>query len=238
MLDKQNWEQRYVTGDLPWDTGRVDCNLVDALERYDIGPCQVLELGCGRGSNAIWLARRGFDVTALDVSETAVDRARQEAERAGVTVTVAAGDVLSDSLPRGPFGLAFDRGCFHSFDEASTRSLFSRKVSDQLADGGHWLSLIGSTDGPPREVGPPQLSAAYIVAAVEELFEILMLQTTYFDSDLPDPPRASRPPVSTAWSSRRTRRDGPTFRWNHSRLNRSSPKSKPLSGQEDDSLIW
>jgi len=190
MHDKQNWEQRYETGDLPWDTGRVDHNLADALARHDIRPCRALELGCGTGSNAIWLARRGFDVTASDISETAVQRARQAAERAGVALSFAAGDLLHDPLPQGPFGLVFDRGCFHSVGDASARGLFGRVVSDRLADGGYWLSLIGSADGPLREVGPPRLSAADIAAAVEERFEILSLQTTHFDSTQADPPRA------------------------------------------------
>jgi len=82
MHDKQGWEQRYETNELPWDSGRADGNLSAALERYDIAPCRVLELGCGTGSNAIWLAQQGFDVTALDISEVALERARQAAKRA------------------------------------------------------------------------------------------------------------------------------------------------------------
>ena len=190
MLEKKEWEERYETGDLPWDTGRVDNNLVEALERHDIRPCRVLELGCGTGSNALWLARRGFDVTGIDISERAIDLARQAAEHAGMAVTFATGDVLNDSLPQGPFGLAFDRGCFHSVGELSGRRAFSAAVSDRLADNGHWLSLIGNADGPEREVGPPRLSAADIVTSVEELFEILTLQTIHFDGDQEDPPRA------------------------------------------------
>ena len=190
MHDKQGWEQRYETNELPWDTGRADGNLSAALERYDIAPCRVLELGCGTGSNAIWLAQQGFDVTALDISEVAVARARQAAKRAAVTVSFTAADVLSDPLPEGPFGLAFDRGCFHSLDEASARSLFGRAVGDRLEDGGYWLSLIGSADGAPRDIGPPRWPASDIVAAVEDRFEILLLEATHFDSDQADPPLA------------------------------------------------
>ena len=51
-----------------------------------------------------------------------------------------------------------------------------------------WLSLIGSTDGPPRDTGPPRRSAIDIAVAFEAWFEILYLRATHFDSDLAEAP--------------------------------------------------
>ena len=79
-----------------------------------------------------------------------------------------------------PVGFAFDRGCFHSFDEPDDRAAFARTVSGLLDSDGLWLSVIGSTDAPPRETGPPQRSARDIAAAVEEFFEIRYLEATRF----------------------------------------------------------
>ncbi len=185
-----NWDERYRTGDLPWDTNRHDDNLEKIVAQHSIEPCAVLELGCGTGTNALWLAERGFCVTALDMSPVAIDMARERASHGGSSVEFLTADVLVDEIPGAPFAFVFDRGCLHSFGEPAERVAFAEAVSGALSDGGLWLSLIGSADGPPREVGPPRESAREIVAVVEPLFEIISIRATHFDSDQPDPPRA------------------------------------------------
>jgi methyl halide transferase len=185
-----HWDGRYAVGDVPWDTGRVDGSLSRILRRFDIAPCAALEVGCGTGTNAIWLAEQGFRVTATDVSPLAVDAAGKKIAACGADVTVRLGDVLCDPVAGGPFGFVFDRGCFHTHGTPEERARFAETVAALLGDGGYWLSLIGSKDGPPRDVGPPRLSAADVVAAVEPFFEILSLESSSFDSDQPDPPRA------------------------------------------------
>ena len=160
------------------------------MESYRIQPCAALELGCGTGNNAFWLADRGFEVKAVDLSSLAVEAARKKASLLKISVEFMVADVLSDALPEGPFGFAFDRGCLHSIDTPGNRRKFAEAVWRGLADGGIWLSLIGSTDGPKRESGPPRWSMGDIAAAVESRFEILELTTTHFDSNLPEPARA------------------------------------------------
>jgi SAM-dependent methyltransferase len=155
-----------------------------------IPPCKTLEIGCGTGSNAVWLAQHNFSVTATDVSEVAIEKAIERASGAGVACTFLLGDFLNDKIPDAPFGFVFDRGCFHSFDSDEERKQFAENVASHLERDGLWLSLIGSTDGPPRNVGPPQRSARDIVVAVEPYFEILSLNSTHFDSNNPEPPRA------------------------------------------------
>ena len=190
MTHSTNWDERYQTGDLPWDTQRHDKHLEQVLAEYSIEPCTTLELGCGTGTNAIWLAERGFRVTALDVSSVAIEMAREKASREGATVEFLTADILTDKIPGAPFAFAFDRGCFHSFDELPDGVAYAEGVRGCLADGGLWLSLIGNTDGPARETGPPRRSVRDIAEAVEPLFEILSLRTIHFDSDQSDPPRA------------------------------------------------
>jgi hypothetical protein len=92
----------------------------------------------------------------------------------------AAWDFLAAPAPDGPFQFVFDRGCFHVFDEPNERQRFAAQVAATLAPGGLWLSLVGSTEGPPREVGPPRRSAREITLAVEPALEIVELRSAEF----------------------------------------------------------
>ncbi|MFH1807712.1 MAG: class I SAM-dependent methyltransferase [Pseudomonadota bacterium] len=181
--DRGSWDSRYVDGFLPWDTGRADAHLLRVVEERGIRPGRAVELGCGTGTNSIWLAQQGFDMTGLDLAPTAVQRARAKAEAAGVACEFVNADILNDPLPAGPFDFAYDRGCLHTFALDSERTLFVEHLAAMLAPGALWHSLIGSTDGPPRESGPPRRSAAQIASAVEPHFEILELRSTSFDSE-------------------------------------------------------
>ena len=84
-------------------SGRPNGRLV--AEVAGLTPGTALDVGCGEGADAIWLAGRGWAVTAVDVSEVAVDRARLAAGRAGVTVEWMAGDALAMALPEAAFDL-------------------------------------------------------------------------------------------------------------------------------------
>lgn len=178
-----DWDKRYVDNHLPWDSGKPDVHLRRFIEASKIDPCKALEVGCGTGTNAIWLAEHGFEVVGLDISPVAIKRAEVKASKAKANCQFLAADFMKASVPFNPFGLIFDRGCFHVFDEAQKQAHFAWRVAELLEEGGVWLSLIGSTDGPPRDTGPPRLSAEQIVAAVEPHFEILSLKSTTFDEE-------------------------------------------------------
>ena len=82
-MTSRDWDQHYEDGFLPWDTDEPDPNLVAAVERFGIVPGRALDIGCGTGVHAMWLASRGFDVLGIDVAPRAVERA--EARAAAVT---------------------------------------------------------------------------------------------------------------------------------------------------------
>ncbi len=185
-----SYEERYQTGNTPWDHGMPDSNLIAWVKRRPIEPCKVLDIGCGTGENSVWLARHGFTATGCDLSKTAIARARDKAVAAKVECTFHTVDFLEDHLPEQPFGFAFDRGCLHCIKDEADRRRFAKNVADHLTEAGLWLSLIGNADEPEREVGPPQLTAAEIAVAVEPRFEILSLEAGYFGSDQDHPPRA------------------------------------------------
>lgn len=182
MQEKHEWEERYGQKKTPWDTGRPDSHLVRLVAAWPKTGGRVLEVGCGTGTNAVWLAQQGFQVTGLDFSSKAVELAKQRAEQNGAQCSFAADDFLSWQPEGGPFSLLFDRGCFHCMGTDEQRSRFVSQAAACLESGGLWFSLIGNSDQQMAGEGPPRLSAAQLCASVEPSFEVLRLESCFFDS--------------------------------------------------------
>jgi SAM-dependent methyltransferase len=174
------WNESYAAGELPWDTGEPEPLLVEFVTAGRVRPVRTLEIGAGTGTNALWLAERGFEVLGIDIAPNAIERATSKLNGRKVGCRFRTLDFLSTSPPGAPFHFVFDRGCFHVFDEEEERARFAAQVAAILAPGGLWLSLIGSTEGPPREIGPPRRSARDIALAIEPALEILELRGTEF----------------------------------------------------------
>ena len=98
----QEWDERYASSERIW-SGRPNGALVD--EVAGLRPGRVLDVGCGEGADAVWLAANGWQVTALDVSGVALDRARSHAAEAGVGITWRHGGLLEADLPAAGFDL-------------------------------------------------------------------------------------------------------------------------------------
>lgn len=172
------WNDHYASAaPPPWDTGTPDPLLVAMIDSGAIRPGRTLEVGCGTGTNAVFLAERGFDVLGVDISPLAVEAARKRAKGRCRFETA---DFLAGVPAGGPFGFVFDRGCLHSFDSEEERGRFAKNVAAALVEGGLWLSLVGSTEGPPRDGGPPRRSARDVVNAVEPWLEIAELRSAEF----------------------------------------------------------
>ena len=181
MKTKERFDKHYSEGYTPWVHKRADFNLVNMIREWPFKPRKVLEMGCGTGTDAIWLAQQGFDVTAVDAVDLAIQIARETVGADRVNFLVR--DFLHDDIPGGPFDLAFDRGFFHSFDSDRDRKGIAKKTSSLLSDDGYWLTLAGSCDSPPRDSGPPMRSAKNIVDAVEPYFEIKLLKPSIFGTE-------------------------------------------------------
>lgn len=101
-MKSEDWDARYADAGLVWGSAP---NRFVAAETEDIAPGRALDLACGEGRNAIWLAERGWRVTAIDFSSVAVNRARHLAAERGVAVDLAVGDVLEAPLEHAAFDL-------------------------------------------------------------------------------------------------------------------------------------
>lgn len=141
----------YRFGYTPWDQDHVPAELT-ALVRgsFALTPGRAIDIGCGTGTQAVYLARHGWRVTGVDVVERALDQARRRAEHAGVTVRWVAGDVtrLVDLDLGGSFGLFHDRGCFHDLS-AERRDAYVAGVTS-LAEPGATLLLMSFVSGSRR----------------------------------------------------------------------------------------
>lgn len=180
MKDHLDWNDSYRNGNLPWDTGRPSSELQRVLSRNEIRPpCRALELGCGTGTNSVWLAQQGFEVTGIDVAPLAVERAEEHAHAAGVKAHFVVADVLDLPDLNAGFAFFFDRGCYHAVRRSAPRQ-YAPAVARQLASGGLGLILAGNSRE-PHDPGPPVVTEEQIRDELGLAFQILDLHEFRFD---------------------------------------------------------
>jgi SAM-dependent methyltransferase len=134
------WDDFYTdrSRPVPFFVARPDESLVAAVERGSLSGGRALDLGCGPGRNALYLAARGFDVDAVDLSSTAVDWARERARETGAeNVRFHCGDAfaLAGRDLTGPYDLVYDSGCFHHLPP-HRRVSYLALLEQLLAPGG------------------------------------------------------------------------------------------------------
>jgi SAM-dependent methyltransferase len=180
MSDAARWEERYTKGETPWDTGQPSSELQRVVAEIPIRPCRALELGCGTGASAVWLAQQGFDVTALDLSSTAITGARHRTEEAGARVRFLVANVLNPPPElTGSFDFVFDRGCYHVVRREDVTA-YLETVRSLTRPGTLALVLAGNARE-PHDPGPPVVSEEQIRAELGSLFDILHLREFHFD---------------------------------------------------------
>jgi SAM-dependent methyltransferase len=186
-----DWNESYTRAEAPpWDTGEPNEDLTEFVRSGAVRPGRALDVGCGTGTQSLWLAQQGFTVLGVDLASTAIEKARAKAADAAIDCRFEALDFLYDDIVGAPFDFVFDIGCFHIFDSPADRAHFATRVASLLAPDGRWLSLIGSTEGPEREVGPPRRSARDVMNAIEPALEILEFRAIEFHVNLPVSPAA------------------------------------------------
>ncbi|HXY33224.1 MAG TPA: class I SAM-dependent methyltransferase [Planctomycetaceae bacterium] len=192
-----DWDKHYVEGQAPWDSGVPSKELIRVLDKESISRGRAAELGCGTGTNSIYLASRGFDVTAFDFSSSGLATAREKAAAEKAKVNFVEADLCRFTLDVPPFDFVFDRGCYHAARRIDQPG-FIKTLKRLTRPGTRFLLLAGNANekGPP---GPPTLKAAEICNELEPLFEIQFLREFRFE--VPAPPEGF-----LAWSCLMTRR--------------------------------
>lgn len=140
------WDARYREHDETMWSGRPNGRLV--AEVADLTAGRALDIGCGEGADAIWLAQRGWTVTAVDISEVAVARAQRAAETVGVTVEWVAGNALEASFPPASFDLLSLQ--YPALPKAAGEHAI-RMLLDAVAPQGLLLAVYHDLDDEHRE---------------------------------------------------------------------------------------
>jgi methyl halide transferase len=149
------------------------------IGRNAIEPCRALELGCGTGSNCVWLAQQGFEVTGVDLAPLAVEQAERRAHAAGVKARFVVADVLRLPDLGEAFAFFFDRGCYHAVRRDAPQQ-YAPAVARWLAAGGRGLILAGNARE-PHDPGPPVVTEEQLRDELGPAFQILDLHEFRFD---------------------------------------------------------
>lgn len=136
---KPDWwrfEWRYWRKNTPWDTQVTPPEVMAFLEQTE--PGRALDLGCGTGTNAITMARAGWQVTAIDFSVQAIQTARRKSAAAGLAIDFSVGDVANLDFLSGPFDYALDIGCLFTLKPPAQTS-YARHLSRILHPGARFM---------------------------------------------------------------------------------------------------
>ncbi|MEE9614959.1 MAG: class I SAM-dependent methyltransferase [Thermodesulfobacteriota bacterium] len=188
--DFKDWENYYRTEKveaMAWYHPSLDHDFERALLEMDIHTGAVLDLGTGPGTQAVVLAEWGFNVTATDISETAVGEARGRAKRRGLEVECRQDDIRHTKL-KGPFDIVFDRGCFHVM-QPEEREGYVKTVAGLVRPGGYLFLKCFSVEETMEE-GPYRFTPEEIRAVFGTSFNILSIRKSEFHGTLETFPKA------------------------------------------------
>ena len=156
------WEDRYRSGDVPWDTGIVPPELVALVSSELLRPGWALDLGCGSGLNSRYLAAHGFRVAGVDLAHSALARGRRSAATEHATAYFCRGDVSDLRFLAVQATFALDIGCFHAVPP-DRRPAYAASLAAHLLPGAFYLLYAfepsGEAGDGPSEIGSCEIAA-------------------------------------------------------------------------------
>jgi SAM-dependent methyltransferase len=174
--NREDWEARYQQGDTPWEMAGACDRLAALVQAGVVRPCRALELGCGSGAVAVYLAQLGFQVTALDLAPTAIERARRLAAENGVHVDFVCADLTQWPDDGTSFDFVYDRGCYHVVRRSNCAG-YMATLARVTKPGSRLLLLAGNAAEPaPAGAGPPRVTEDEIRSEFAPWFDIEALE--------------------------------------------------------------
>lgn len=149
---KEYWDELYKQKQNGWNIGYANPVFVDLIEKELLKSCRLLIPGCGFGYEAIFAAKKGFDVTALDFSSEAISVAKEFAEKENVNINFICEDIFNIKEYKNYFDAVFEYTTFCAIN-LNRREEFAEKISSLIKNEGRFYSLVFPIDG--REGGPP-----------------------------------------------------------------------------------
>ena len=172
---------------MPWFDKNLDLDLENEIKSRNLKKGMFLDLGTGPGTQAIQLAKLGFDVTAIDISDTAILKAKKLSNE----VNFLQDDFLNSKLQDNRYNFIFDRGCFHVFD-ISDRKKYVEQIKRILDNKGILFLKCMSTkekDLADNE-GPHKLSSQELQDVFSNGFDIESIEDTVFTGTINPLPKA------------------------------------------------
>ena len=162
-MQREDWDKRYSSVDNLW---AVKPNRFLVAEVAELEPGVALDIACGEGQNAIWLATLGWDVTGVDYSEVAISKARARAERDGVDIDFVCADLVSHAPTPASFDLVL---VLYLHIPARERRGVHERAAAALAPGGTFVlvghDLLNLTEGVGGPKDPDLLSTPDEIAS-------------------------------------------------------------------------
>jgi SAM-dependent methyltransferase len=176
---RPDFESLYLAGTPPWDVGHAQPEVVRLAEEGEfVG--DVLDVGCGTGENALYLASLGRRVLGVDASPAAVERARAKAVERGFAVPFLVADALDLARLRRRFETVLDCGLFHTL-AIEQRRPYAHSLCEVLSPGGA-LHLLCFSDEEPPGPGPRRVAEHEIGDAFRSLFATVRIRPGRFES--------------------------------------------------------
>ncbi|WP_417851914.1 methyltransferase domain-containing protein [Thalassoglobus sp.] len=175
----RDWDEKYATANTPWDSNLPSRELLNVLNQYAVSPGLAIELGCGTGTNAVALAKLGWQVTAVDCVPQALEMAKLKAEDAGVVVDWIEADVHNFGQGLESFDLVFDRGCYHCCRRVDLKG-YMNTLRTVTQPGSQMLCLCGNPNE-NEQGGPPRVPEESVRKEFSDLFEINHLRAFHFE---------------------------------------------------------
>ncbi|NMC20301.1 MAG: class I SAM-dependent methyltransferase [Thermogutta sp.] len=179
-MSAMDWDVLYRETLPPWEVGFASPELNRILDEWRFPKGTVLDLGCGTGADAVCLAQHGFDVTAVDFSPTAVERARTRAQNAAANVCFVLEDVFRFGLHAGVFDVVYD-GSFYQY----VRQWELNRLLDllwRITKPGSFYICITKTTPQSLASEPPPVSEDDLRSELGRLFELVQIREFAFDS--------------------------------------------------------
>lgn len=136
LFSRLKFEWRYWRGHTPWDTNVTPPEVMEFLAAA--APGKALDLGCGTGTNAITLARHGWQAVGVDFSQKAIRAARRKAGQAGLKIDFHCADVADLGMLSGPFDYMLDIGCLFTLKEPA-RARYACELARLLRPDGDYM---------------------------------------------------------------------------------------------------
>lgn len=173
----------YAAPRAPWDIGRPQQPFVavgESLVRSAAGgPARVIDIGCGTGDLALWLAEQGCAVTGIDFLAAPLEAARAKARARGLTVNFLQMDALAVGEIPERFDAATDCGLFHTFDDAG-RAAYVAALGRLLPRGAR-LFILCMSEAEPGTHGPRRVTERELRAAFASGWEIETIEPARFE---------------------------------------------------------